>query len=342
MDNLFEKYRDEFNDYLDQNGDIEIGTFSMPPSVILETMDEEAYKEQLLDFIQEKKVSHQDTVYTYFPAPIAYFYERTINSSENEHHQFQLLRSTWESVIYILFATVIGEVHKKRFDLSSVRLFNGQSIKNDYRGTLCDKLGWKMEFIQKVLEYDRENSNALKCTDFIEDQSIELLKELNHERNSYSHTAALSASEVNDRFNQILPKVEDLLFDLDFLENVSILRFKKNINRINNIRFNKFDGHSLREVNYEKEFALAELSTLGDILDSENMLMEFDGDIFCVSPFIHFIMEGTSQKIVICYYKKINRTSGLWIYEPIAGSETEIELDSASFKYNINDSLLIS
>ena len=341
MDNLIEKYKEEFNNSLDENGDIEIGSFSMPPSVILETMDEESYKEQLLEFIADKKLNYKETIYSSFPAPIAYFFERTKNSYENENHQLQLLRSTWESVIFILYATVLGEVHKTGFDLRQLRLFTNQRITNNHRGTLSDKLGWKMEFIQKVLDYDRNDGNNLKSSSLIEDRHIELLKELNHERNSFSHIAALNPHQAKERYDLLLPKVYDLLFDLSFLENVSIIRYKQNNGAITNIRFNRFDGHSLREVNYDIEFTTEEIGSLSNIFDSGNMLMEFDGDIFCVSPFIHFIQEGGAQKLVICYYKKVNQDTGLWIYEPVAGAETEVELDPASFNYNINDLLIV-
>lgn len=341
MDSLIERYKEEFNNFLDEEGEIVIGSFSMPPSVVLETMDEESYKEQLLEFIAERKLSFKENIYNNFPAPIAYFFERTKNSSENENHQLQLLRSTWESVIFILYATILGEIHNNSFDLTPLRLFTNKRVRNDRNGTLSDRLGWKMEFIQRVLEYDKANSNTLKCTTYIDDRHIELLKELNQERNSYSHIAALNPSQAKERYDLLLPKVYDLLFDLSFLENVSIIRYKQNNGALTNIRFNRFDGHSLREVNYDKEFSTDELGSLSTIFDSGNMLMEFDGDIFCVSPFIHFIQEGGSQKLVICYYKKINQENGLWIYEPVAGAETEVELDSATFNYNINDLLIV-
>ncbi|MEE9364524.1 MAG: hypothetical protein V3U92_18135 [Cellulophaga sp.] len=341
MDSLLDKYKEEFNNFLDEEGDIVIGSFSMPPSIILESMDEESYKEQLLEFVEGKKVAFKETIYTDFPAPIAYFFERTKNSSENENHQLQLLRSTWESIIFILYATVLGEIHNQNFDLTHIRLFRNKRISNDHNGTLSDRLGWKMEFIQKALEYDRDNSNNLKCSDFIESRHIETLKELNHERNSFSHIAALNPVQAKERYDLLLPKVYDLLFDLSFLENISIIKYKQNNGALTNIRFNRFDGHSLREVNYDKEFSTAELTSLSHIFNSENMLMEFDNDIFCVSPFIHFIKEGNSQKLVICYYKKINQNTGLWIYEPIAGAETEVEIDSSTINYNINNLLSV-
>ncbi len=341
MENLIEKYKEEFNDYLDEQGDIVIGSFSMAPSVVLETMDEDSYREQILEFIQDKKLNYSDTIYSNFPAPIAFFFERTINSAENENHQLQLLRSTWESVIYILFATVLGEIHKKDFNLNPVRIFSNQSIRNDHNGTLSDKLGWKLEFIQKLLEYDQENDSVLRISGYLTTEHIDTLKELNQERNSYSHIAALNPSQARERFNFLLPKVQDLLFELDFLENVSIIRYKNSSGGIGNLRFNRFDGHSLREVNYNKTLSPEELTALNDILHSDNMLMEFDDEIFCITPFIHFIKEGVAEKLVICYFKKVNRTTSLWLYEPIAGSETEVEIDPSVFRYNINERLAI-
>lgn len=341
MEDPLEKYKEEFNQYLDENGDIVIGTFSMAPSVILEAMDDESYKEQLIEFAEEKIKSQKENVITYFPAPIAHFYERTINSAENEHHQFQLLRSTWESIIYILFAVLLGEIHKRNFGLSTIRLFNNQSIRNNHNGTLSDRLGWKMEFISKVIEYDNDNNETLKMSNHITEDHINILKELNDNRNSYSHIAALSPNQVKERFDLILPKLENLLFDLSFLETVSIIRFRQSTTSPNKIKFNRFDGFSLREVNYEKDFSMEEFSQLMNILDANNVLMEFDNEFFCVSPFLHFYNENNSQRVKICYFKKVNRDTNLWTFELIADNQEEVEIDPATFTYNINDHLAI-
>lgn len=88
----YQKYREEFESFLDENGDIRIGNnFSRPPSQILFEMDEIAYNEQLTDYVNRKKEDHPQVVYDSFPAPIAYFYHKTERAFDNDQHRLNLL-----------------------------------------------------------------------------------------------------------------------------------------------------------------------------------------------------------------------------------------------------------
>lgn len=285
----YQKYREEFDSFLDENGEIAIGSnFSMFPSQILLGLDETAYDEQLRDYVDQKKSDYSLIVYQNFPAPIAYFYQQAELAFDNDNHRLQLLRSTWESVIFILYALILGEVNHRRFDLKDVRIFDGKKIKHDHNGIMSDRLGWKVEAMQKIIEFDQENDNQLVISSYINSDVFEIIKGLNHERNSFSHIAALTPSEARQRFEEIYPEVSDLLFELDFLENVSLIRFATTLGHMSKIRFNRFDGHSLQKQNYDKLLSASELTTYSLILSDEILLMEFDSILFNVSPFIHF------------------------------------------------------
>ena len=334
----YQKYRDEFDSFIDEMGEITIGSnFSMPPSQILFEMDETAYQEQLIEYVNQKKEDYPQVVYDSFPAPIAYFYHQTGRAYDNEQHRLQLLRSTWESSIYILYGLVFGEVNYKRFSLSNIRIFNNEKIKQDHRGIMSDKLGWKVEAMQKIIEYDQQNRNELQISSCINTDTFEVIKELNQERNSFSHIAALSEQEAQGRFKELCPIILDLLFELAFLENVSLLRYVSNVGDIHKINFNKFEGHSLQRQNYEKVFSESELSLLTPILNDRTILVEFDNMIFNISPFIHFHLEGSHLKL--CYFKKIDQSTGDYIFEIIAGTEREILLNPSYLPNCINISL---
>ena len=332
----YQKYREEFDSSIDEPGEIKIGlNFSMPPSQILFDMDKTAYQEQLIEYVDQKKEDYPQVVYDSFPAPIAYFYHQTGRAYDNEQHRLHLLRTTWESLIYILYGLVFGEVNSKRFSLSNVRIFNNEKIK--HKGIMSDKLGWKVEVIKKIIEYDQQNGNELNISSFINTDTFEVIKELNQERNSLSHIAALSEQEAKDRFKALCPIISDLLFELAFLENVSLLIYVSNVGDIHKVRFNKFKGHSLQKQNYERTFSESELLLLTPILNNQTILLEFDNMIFNISPFIHFHLEGAHFKL--CYFKKIDQSTGDYIFEIIAGTEREIRLNPSCLPNCINISL---
>lgn len=319
----FNKYKDEFNNSLDENGEYTIGeNFSRYPSDILSTMDETAYQEQLEEYVIQKKDEYSNVIYQTFPAPIAYYLYQTENGYENEHQRLHLLRDTWESVIYILYALTLGEVSKKNFSLSDIRIFNGQTIKVNRSGLMGDKLGYKLEVIYRIIEYDLDHTCDLKLSSKIKLDSIITLKDLNNDRNSFSHTTALSPEEATSRFELLYPKVIDLLFELDFLENVSILRYMNNDGSLNKIKYSKFDGHSLQKHIYTNEYAPSELALLTPVLNKSIILIEFDEEIFNTTPFIHFHNEGAHLKL--CFYKQTDRDNDEYIFELIGGAEREV------------------
>mgnify|MGYP000968896224 CR=1 FL=1 len=332
----YQRYREEFNSFLDEGGEISIGSnFSEPPSLILFEMDETAYNEQLHEYVDQKKEDFPQVVYNLFPAPIAYFYHQTERAYDNEQHRLHLLRSTWEALIYVLYGLVLGEVNFKKFSLNDVRIFGGKKIKQDQGGIMSDKLGWKIEAMEKIIVYDQQNKNELKISSYINTDIFELIKELIHERNSFSHIAALSEQEAQERYNELSPIVLDLLFELDFLENVSLLRYVNTLDDIHNIRFNKFRGHSLQKQNYDIKLSDSDLSLCTTILNKQCILMEFDG-VFNISPFIHFCLEGSHIKL--CYFKKID-SQGDYLFELIGGTKREVAVNPISIPNRINVSL---
>lgn len=334
----YQKYKNEFNESLDESGEISIGqNFSRYPSEILFEMDEVAYNEQLAEYVDQKKADYHETVYQSFPAPIAFFLYQTNHSFDNELQRLHLLRSTWESIIYILYALVLGEINKINYSLSTIRLFNNQTIRVDHSGLLSDRIGYKIELMRKVIETDLQNHNILFVSSVLSDSIFDILDELNHERNSFSHISALTNQEAQIRFDELYPKVMDILFELDFLEEVSLLRFINNHGSSTNVRFNRFNGHSLQKQNYDKLFSTIEIIPLLSILNDKFILFELNNTIMNGSPFIHFTFEGSHLRL--CYFKQVERITGDFKFEIIAGTNREVTIQKSQLSSCIHNSL---
>jgi len=324
----YQKYREEFDEFLDETGDISIGlNFSIAPSQVLYELDELAYNEQLIEYVDQKKSEHNQVIHQYYPAPIAYFYQQAEQSYDSEQNRLQLLRSTWESLIFVLFALIMGVVNSKRFSLKQIRVFQNEKIRGDHRGILSYRIGWKIEFMQRIIEYDQQNNIELIISSLIDVDLFETLKELNQERNSFSHIAAMNETEAKERFYELYPIVSDLLFELDFLENVSLLQYSRSLEDVNKIRFNKYAGHSLQGQNYDKNLSQRELSKYSSLLTNQVILIEFEDLLFNVSPFMHFYHDGHQLKLA--YYKRINKRENCYEFEVVG-------IGLSERKFNIN------
>jgi hypothetical protein len=128
-----------------------------------------------------------------------------------------------------------------------------------------------------------------------------------------------------------------LLFELDIFENVNILRYINHLGVVTNVRFNKFNGHSLQGQNYDKKYANPEFTNLLPILNNHYILFELGNLIFNASPFIHFSFEGPHLKL--CYFKKIVRDNENFLFEQIGGTDRDIVIPAANLDGCLNNTL---
>lgn len=333
----------EFNDYLDQQyEEVKIASFSSPASAVLFDLDIQAYIDAYNSYLSEQKSNFPAKVIDFFPAPIAFYLERTVHGYDNNIQRLHLLRSTWEALIYILYAITIGEVIDRGLNLSSLRIFSNQKIKLS-NGLLSDKLGYKLEVIEKILDYNIANSSNLIIGDIIQSSAIETIRELNGERNSFSHIAALGESQAEERYHELEPKVMDLLFDIRKLEFISLIQYKDTQGSINNIRFMRFDGHSLKKKNHaltvDNNFITRNLSNLNEC----RLFFEFtiNNQIICLSPFAYGFPHNGYPHIV--FYKKESRHPDHFIFEVVADDSIEVEIRRDLFDISIQalESLLL-
>lgn len=317
------KVIEEHRNYLDDNFKVEINGYELIPSFTLETMDVEAYKASLREYITNKNSEYKDVIIDNFPAPIAHYFDLTNNDFDNYIHRLNLLRTTWESVIYTLYALTIAEAVANNIDLSVIKVFN-KFIKCRKNSLLSDKLGWKVEAVNEIIKYVNENAIEMRIASYInEDFHIDILKELSHERNSISHIAALNEAQSKDKFEELYPKVYDLLLELCFLENVKFLKYVSSNNSVYDIKFSSFNS-SLKKRNYNKTLTSEEFTNIGADLNANTLLVEFEDTIFRISPFIHFV--EIESHPYLCFYKK-DKDDADFIYEKISNTAEEININ---------------
>jgi hypothetical protein len=328
----------EFNNYIDNlygdsNGNITIEEFSRPASIVLFTMDEEAYLSSYNQYIsQQKEKLVNETVFSSFPTPIAFFYDRALHGYDNNNQRLHFLRSTWEAIIFFLYALVIGEVVDSSRSISPVRIFTRQPVKCDKSGLLSDKLGYKLEFIEKILDFNNSSGNhSLIDRKLIPPSVVDSLKDLTKARNSFSHISALSEEQSRTLFEQLHPKIQDILFELKNLESLSLLRFKASTNVITRIKFSKFKGYSLKDRNYEKNVDSTFITKNVANLRHEYLFCEFEesDQIICLSPFACTMQHNGQPHIA--WYKKLDVATNEYSFEIVSDSPVELNLDSNTF-----------
>lgn len=334
----------EFNDYLDEKyKEVQIENFSCPASLILFEMDKQAYIEAYNEYLAEQKEAFPERVMQTFPAPIAFYFEKTFHGYENNIQRLNLLRSTWESLIYILYAIAIGEIIDRRLNLSTLRIFTNARIKLNGNGLLSDRLGCKLEIIEKILEYNSLNTSNLIIGEILSISVIGKLRELNNERNLFSHIAAIDESQAKDIYNLLVSKVIDLLFEVKKIESVLLIQYKNTLAILTNIRFLKFDGHSLKKKNHDLTVDKNFIDKNIDNLHEYRLFFKFKGNnkIICLSPFAYGCLYNGYPHIL--FYKKQSEELDYLIFEVIADNSCEIKIERKIFDVSIQilESLLL-
>ncbi len=330
LDDLIYEDHEDFNQDLDDNENaIEISGIPFRPSEVLFKVQPETYRIALTDFQNRQSEDFKQKVYDNYPSPIAYYFRQTQYGYLNNNNRLQLLRSTWEAIIFVLYAVVIGEARKKNFPLrlSGIR-------ENDLYNFSIDR---KLNIIEKILAYNRDNAFGLKCGELFDINEIIKIKDLNYQRNGFQHAAALSEEQAETLFAELLPEVIDALKSISQIQEMEIFHFINTDGNPFALRCETFIGNSpIRTIN-TYQITQAQMTFAGIELSSHNILVKIDNDIFSISPFIHFKPDDDGHITNLCYLHQVDPNNANDFKFEIARRSTYINMAKANFAERMDE-----
>lgn len=290
-----------FDDSLDSDGAINIAGGDFLPSVILSSLDENLYRQALLEFQQQDTIDLIDRVIQEYPTPIAYHFYIATKEDYPVERRFTALKDTWEALIYLLFSLILGE-------FTARKLFLQISNKPTWK-YLCEwRLATKLDIIQKLYDLAQANNYILACQKILSPDLVSRIRVLNRVRNEFAHSATWSTSQTEERLGQHLNDVIVILRLAQELQNVKIVRFGEGTDRYKRIRFNIFAG---RYLDHDTKIEDITEYTIHDdsILHKDNILVMHDSQIYSICPWYHFIMIDEGHGIRLCYFKEQDDSS---------------------------------
>jgi hypothetical protein len=314
----------KFNESLDEE-DVIIAGVVFRPSKILHELDPAAYTQALNDFLEQDYVALKQIVFDDFPANVAFNFrlsEKGLGSSDPVKKLLHL-KDTWESIIYIVYALVMGEIRRKNINCSSSRIVTG----NDTSGApvlkplnlgylFSNSLKQRLTNVRGIVEYLKANSIGLKSEE-ISFNLCDLLARLIDIRNDISHHSTPTREQAEDELRLVAPIFQEMLEESRFLERCKVLRFESFSAQC---RCEVFNGHALNR-EYDK-FPLLTPDQLSYIigLGQEQIFVIWDDECFSLSPFLHFCGDTTGHESYLCVYKE--KKAGKYWFEPV---KTRIE-----------------
>lgn len=335
-DIIYEANQDFNDDFDSSNQEVRIGLLSFKASQVLYNMDYGTYLLELDAFKQRVDADFKEIILYEYPLPISFYYHQAENAYNNNNHRLQLLRSTWEAIIFTLYALVVGEARSKGLPLRNISQPTPQGNPdlsfNDY---FSDRLAQKLLIIERTLNYNQVNNCGLLCANIITIPVIQKIRNLNQERNEFMHVAAISEEQAGASYTTLFPDVLDVLKDLQELEFVDIMHFIQVSDAVTNLRCEIFNGHGLARNIKTIIVTTEQLGQLGNQLNSQNILAKYQGVIFSITPFLHFQSEANGNSTNLCYFKR-KAPNSRYEYEIVSRSEA-IEFDRAVFQIRTDE-----
>ncbi len=336
-----ERYQ-RFNESLDEAGTIQIAGTEFLPSRILYEMEPIGYVEAYQEFQDTEFERLKDTVYNQYPSCIAYNFRLSEKGegASDPVRKLLHLKDTWESIAFVLYAIVWGEIRHKTIDLKAAQVIismgaNGNPVYEPFntRKLLSDALKTKIQNIKAVVEYSRANGLGLKCEE-IEPDLLDKLLALQDIRNDISHHTAPTREEAEAELLQVIPLFKEMLMMTEFLAECKILRFESYTTKC---RCEEFNGHYLNKEFGDFDFAANQAFVLG--LGQEQLFIKWDNEIFSLSPFLHFLKDAVGRETYLSFFK--GKKEGKYWFEPITKRD-EISFDPLQARFDGEQAVLIN
>ncbi len=320
-DEIILKYSDnpDFNDWLVENYLVEIEEYEFPSSEVLFRISHEKYTEALARYTADPKV-RLSRIEDKFPNPIAYYFYQASNNYQNDHHRLDLLKSCWESILFFLYGLVVGEARHRKLDLKSLGI--------KWEKYWSNKLSDKLTIIENILDYTSKSGITFGCSDIIPISTLGLIKKLNQERNGFEHASAKTTAQQQALYVELYPQLELVLRQLIKLEDVVVFRYHEAETPL----YPRCEILNGNDLNGKKEIIPIRKDNYIEIVDyfnSGSIYAQVKGEVFCLSPFIHFTQETHETNAIICFYKQDK--GGKYHFEVVSKSQDQ-EFEKITFE----------
>lgn len=311
----------DFNQSIDDEvGEINILGESFAPSYVLFELAQETYRIATTEYYEQAFEELKQVIFNYFPACIAFNYrlsERGEGATDPVRKLLHL-KDTWEAIIFVLYALVMGEVRYRATPLTAIQAISGtnpttgqpQFENLNSNRIMSDALKKKIQNMRAIIQFSKTNGHGFKLEE-IDETLLDDLEQLQDIRNDISHTAAPTREQAERELSLVIPIFQQMLTKTRFLENCRILRFDT---FSSNCRCEIFNGHSLNREYDDFAFDSSQLSyVIG--LTQDQIFVQWDTECFSLSPFLHFERDTTGHESYVCFYKR--RKDGKYWYEPV-------------------------
>jgi hypothetical protein len=321
-----------YNEWLDRShadgaGALDILGFRPRPSEILFAMSQDTYMAAFADFQREWEEELKDSVFNGFPSPIAYYFYRFESGFESELQRLHFLRDTWESIVDIAHAMAVSECRHRCLALAD-------PLK--YSDLMSDKVAQRLLNIERLLCFTADSGLSLKVAEVLPLETLKKMRDLNQNRNAFSHSAAQSEAQAAAWISECYADVIDVLDDIRRIAEVGIYRYRGHIDG-NTLRCEVFRGHGLTRTIKAVSLDSAQVVSSQRYFQQGALLLSYDGDLFGLRPFVHSKEDPAGHTTKLCFFRRTHGDApNRRVEYELVGDAVRVAEDRASFQPDID------
>jgi hypothetical protein len=286
---------EEFDRYLDATTTVVIADMHIPASDALAT-DAIAYDTALQTWRQQRRDALLERVLDEFPQPIALRFHRYRKGSKNPRDKLSHLRDTWEALITMYAATILGEANSLGLTCASIGI--------DPRRLAFHNLRDAIDIITRFLD----SSLELSITNFLRSPQrtrlYALMGVLNDERNGLAHKETPAEPECRTRLARCEPLVYEALGLLEPLADCIIASF---VDVEEDVIFQVFRGKGTeRELDPIQLSGTQKAAVLALDQPKNHVLALWQGRAFTLSPLVRWYDSGRGHQPLLAFLDSIS------------------------------------
>ena len=280
--------------YADESGTLDILGFQARPCEVLFAMSQDTYQAAFADFHREWEEELKETVFTSFPSPIAHYFYRFESGFENELQRLHFLRDTWESIVDVFHGMAVSECRHRGLALADpLRLSD----------LLTDKVTQRLLNVERLIQYAASAGTRLKVAQMIPIETLQKMRELNQNRNAFSHSGAQSEAQARTWISECYAEVIDVLDDIRGLADADLYRYLSQLDG-STLRCELFRGHALTRTIKTVPLEPDQVALSQQYFQQGQILVSFDAELFSLRPFVHFKEDGSGHATKLCLFRR--------------------------------------
>ena len=162
--------RQGFNESLDEGGEVVIADIPFQRSRILYELAYESYQDAFNEYLDQQFEELRQTAYDSYPACIAYNF-RLSEKGEGANDPIRKLlhlKDSWEAIVFVLYAFVMGEVRLRSVNLKAAQVFAhhdtaGNAVYGNFNTDkiFSDAVKQKIHNVKGIVYYCKSNNLGL-------------------------------------------------------------------------------------------------------------------------------------------------------------------------------------